>query len=174
MPDKKVLAGGAVLIAAAFWFYIKPNYLDSPPPVPFTEEEIAQAARPTIFVGKAAGEGHSGGEDPGIVLNLKSSGATQSYVKVVMALEFDDPDHEYVGAAPHAVVAKNLVFREELEPEMHKIMDAITTTFGSKTLDDVADAAGREKLKEDLIHAVNEHLHEEKVITVYFSQFITQ
>ena len=36
--DKKVLAGGAVLIAAAFWFYIKPNYMDAKPAPVITQE----------------------------------------------------------------------------------------------------------------------------------------
>ncbi len=27
--NKKVLIGGAVFFAAAFWFYIKPNYMDA-------------------------------------------------------------------------------------------------------------------------------------------------
>ena len=38
--DKKVLAGGAVLIAAAFWFYIKPNYMDAKPAPVITQEQI--------------------------------------------------------------------------------------------------------------------------------------
>ncbi len=175
MPDKKILAGGAVLLAAAFWFYIKPNYLSSTPPPVFTEEQIAAAPRPTIFLGKAAGEGHkAAGEDPGLVFNLKAPSSQPSYVKVVMALEFEDTHKKYVGVAQAAVEAKDVLFAHELKPEMHKILDAITSTFSSKTIDDVATPEGRDKLKADIVKAVNTGLHEEKVSRVYFSVFITQ
>ena len=42
--------------AAAFWFYIKPNYMDPKPPPVYTEEQIAEAPRPTVYLGKAVGE----------------------------------------------------------------------------------------------------------------------
>lgn len=172
MPDKKILAGGAVLLGAAFWFYIKPNYLESPPPPVYTEEQIADSPRPTIFLGKAAGE--KAAEDPGIVYNLKAQSSSPNYVKVVMALEFEDPLHKYVGAAGAGVDAKNVAFAEELKPEMHKVLDAITSTFGAKSIDEVSTTAGREELKAEIIKAVNAELHHEKVITIYFSTFITQ
>jgi len=41
MKDKKVLAGGAVLLVALFWFYVKPHYLAAKPPVVFTAAQIA-------------------------------------------------------------------------------------------------------------------------------------
>ena len=76
MKDKRVLAGVAVLLLAAFWFYIKPNYLDAkPPPPPPTEEQIAAAARPTVFLGKsnaAAGHGAAPAPVEALVLNLKA------------------------------------------------------------------------------------------------------
>ena len=172
MPDKKIMAGGAVLFGAAFWFYIKPNYLESPPPPVYTEEQIAQAPRPTIFLGKAAP--HSGADDPGVVFNLKSPTSSPNYVKVVLALEFGDPLHKYIGAVGAGVEAKNHVFAEELQPEMHKILDAITSTFGDKSIDDVSTTGGREKLKAEIVKAVNAQLHHEQVTTVYFSTFITQ
>ena len=37
MKDKKVLAGGAVLFVALFWFFIKPQFLDAKPVIPPTE-----------------------------------------------------------------------------------------------------------------------------------------
>ena len=172
MLDKKIMAGGAVLFGAAFWFYIKPNYLESPPPPVYTEEQIAQAPRPTIYLGKAAGEG--GGEDPGIVFNLKAPPSSPNYVKVVLALEFGDPLHKYVGAVGAGLEAKNEHFAEELKPEMHKILDAITSTFGAKSIEEVSTTAGREKLKAEIVKAVNSQLHHEQVTTVYFSMFITQ
>ncbi|MBK7125920.1 MAG: hypothetical protein IPH65_08450 [Dehalococcoidia bacterium] len=50
--DKKVLAGGAVLIAAAFWFYIKPNYMDAKPAPVITQEQIDESPHPTVILGR--------------------------------------------------------------------------------------------------------------------------
>lgn len=173
MKDKKVLAGGAVLILAAFWFYIKPNYLDAKPAVVYTQEQIASAPRPTLFLGKNPDpEAEAGNE--GLVFNLKAPPNTPKYARVIIAFEFADPDRKYVGVSgTAAIVAKNVEFAEELEPEMHKVLDVVTRVFGSNTIDQVATTEGKEKLKADLMAGLNAELHEQ-VEAVYFESFITQ
>lgn len=175
--DKKILAGGAVLFVAAFWFYIKPNYMDPKPPPVYTAEQIANAPRPTLFIGKASAGGHGGkatNAPDGIVLNLKPSGTTQRYVKVIMALEFGPATPPWVGLTTDQIAAKNAEFAHHLEPEMHKILDAIANVIGSHTAEEVATVEGKEKLKEELIEAINHHLHGEKVEKIYFETFIVQ
>src|SRR4029079_13579993 len=68
MKDKRVWAGAAVLIAAAFWFYIKPHFFDSAPPPVYTDEQIAEAPRPTIILDEK-------------VFNLKAPANAPNYVK---------------------------------------------------------------------------------------------
>ena len=175
MPDKKIMAGGAVLAAAGFWFFVKPNYLDpAPPPIPPTAEEIAAAPRPTIYLGRIPGEKEKPPTDVGVVYNLKAPAASPAYAKVVLALEFEDPHHAYVGLKPTAVEAKNALFAEELRPEMYRVSDAITRVMGSRGPDEVSTSEGREQLKSDLRTAINDVLHEEKVAAVYFVTFVTQ
>lgn len=161
MKDKKVLAGGAVLVIALFWFYIKPNYFDAKPAPVYTAEQLAQAPRPTVQLEER-------------VLNLKLVGATPNYVKTVIALEFADPKHKWVGAKGAALTAKNEAFTKELEPEMHRIWDVITNVVGAKTVEEVATPEGREALKAELVEAINKELTDEKVETVFFVTFITQ
>lgn len=173
--DKKILAGGAVLFVAAFWFYIKPNYMDAKPPPVYTVEQIAAAPRPTVFIGKAGAGGHGSSNAPdGIILNLKPSGTTQRYAKVVMALEFGPATPPWVGLSADQVAAKNAEFAHHLEPEMHKILDAIAMVIGSHTAEELSTVEGKEKLKEELIEAINHHLHGEKVEKIYFETFIVQ
>jgi hypothetical protein len=173
--DKKILAGGAVLFAAAFWFYIKPNYMDPKPAPVYTAEQIAAAPRPTVFIGKAAGHGGKATNAPdGIVLNLKPTGTTQRYVKIVMALEFEQQVPPWVGLSGAALDAKNAAFAEELSHDMHKILDAIAYVIGSHTAEEVSTVEGKEKLKEELIEAINHHLHGHKVEHIYFETFIVQ
>lgn len=174
MKDKKVLAGGAILILAAFWFYIKPNYMDAKPPVVFTQEQIASAARPTLFLGKNP-DPHAEAGNEGLVFNLKSASNTPNYARVIIAFEFSDPDRAYVGlSGPDAIVAKNVEFAHHLSPEMHKVLDVVTLIFASHTVEEVTTTEGKEKLKEELIEKLNHELHGEVVEAVYFESFITQ
>ena len=162
MPDKKILAGGAVLAGAAFWFYVKPTYLDAPaePPV-YTEEELSAAPRPTVTLEER-------------VLNLKAPATSPHYVKVQIALEFADPEHKWLGLAGEALVHKNEEFTIEMEGELHRVWDVIATVVGDKAPEDVSDSEGRDLLKEELRDAINHELHEQQVEGVYFVTFITQ
>ncbi|MCC6382044.1 MAG: flagellar basal body-associated FliL family protein [Dehalococcoidia bacterium] len=161
MKDKKVLAGGAVLLIAAFWFYIKPHYMDAKPAPVFTAEQLAAAPRPTVRLEER-------------VLNLKAPATSPNYVKAVIALEFTDPDHKWMGAKGEALTAKNEAFAKELEPEMHRVWDVITSIVGTRTVEQVAGGEGRDALKKDLVTALNADLTDHKVETVFFVTFITQ
>lgn len=173
--DKKVLAGGAVLFAAAFWFYIKPNYMDSAPVAPPTREEVEASPHPTVFLGKPDEVSQEAGAAPdGLILNLKSPSGAPAYAKVIMALEFQQPVPPWVGVSGDALAAKNAEYAHHLQPEMHKILDTVATVVGSKTAEVVGTVEGREELKTELIEAINEHLHEDKVEQIYFETFITQ
>lgn len=175
IKDKKVLAGAAVLFVAAFWFYIKPHYLTAQPAPPApTEEQIAAANRPTVFLGKSNAAEPKASVSEALVLNLKAPASQPAYAKVIMALEFADPDLKYVGLPEAVLAAKNEAFAHALDPEMHKILDAVSSVFGSNTPEQVASTEGREHLKEELVAAINEHLHAQKVTAIYFQTFITQ
>jgi len=175
LKDKKVLAGGGVLLIAAFWFYIKPNYMDAKPPPVYTEEQIAESPRPTVILGREVTVGHKTGNAPeGLVLNLKAPASSPNYVKTIIALEFERPEKPWIGVSGDALTAKNIEFTHHLEHEMPKILDAVATVFGSHTADEVSTTEGKEALKHELIEAINHHLREEKVESIYFEVFITQ
>ena len=82
-------------------------------------------------------------------MNLKAASDDPHYVLAVIALEFADPKHTYVGltAAP-AIDAKNTAFAAALEPDMHKVLDATTGIFGAKSLDDLAAPTGPRTVKD--------------------------
>ena len=159
--NKKILAGGAVFFVAAFWFYIKPHYMDAKPPVVFTEQQIAEAARPTVTL-------------PEKVFNLKAPASAPNYVKAVIALEFADPEHKFIKLKGEPLALANEAFTKEHEPEMHRISDVITALMASHTLEELVTTEGREKLKDEIVIALNHELAHEKVENVYFATFITQ
>lgn len=161
MKDKRVLIAGAVLVGALFWFFIKPNYLSSAPVTPPTDKEIAEAPRPTVTLEER-------------VLNLKAPASSPNYVKAVIALEFADPKHLWLGLKGDALIAKNDAYAKDLKPDMHRVWDTITSVFSAKTVDQVATAEGKDQLKAQLIEAINKDLPNEKVENIFFVTFITQ
>ena len=159
--NKKILAGGAVFLVAAFWFYIKPHYMDAKPVVVYTDEQIAEAARPTIKL-----------EDR--VYNLKAPATGPSYLKASIALEFADPDLKYIKLKGEAIGVQDLAFTKEHAAEMPRVWDAVTSVIASRTVQEVSTPEGRDKLKTELMAAVNKELKHDKVENVYFITFITQ
>jgi hypothetical protein len=65
-------------------------------------------------------------------------------------------------------------FEAEVGTGVQLIEDAITTIVSSKTPDDVATTEGKEALKKEIQHAVEQLIHEPKVSRVLFLNFITQ
>jgi flagellar basal body-associated protein FliL len=162
MKDKKVLAGGAVLVLALFWFYIKPHYMDPKPAPVYTEEQLAAAPKPTVKLEER-------------VLNLKAPPTAPNYVKTAIALQFTDPKHTYLGAKGAAIDAKDLAYTDELKPDMPRVWDAIIQVVGGRSADQVSTTEGRDKLKADLVDAINKQLDaDHKVQAIYFVTFITQ
>lgn len=174
LKDKKVLVGLAVLLAAVFWFYVKPTYLAAAPVVPPTAEQIASAHRPTITLGQPV-DPKAAAAWQGLKMNLKSTADSPHYALTIIALEFEDPKHAYVGVtAAAALTAKNAVFADELAPYMDKMLDATTTTFAGTSVEDATSPDGQAKLKQALMDAINANLPDQKVSNVYFPTLITQ
>lgn len=55
-----------------------------------------------------------------------------------------------------------------------KIRDAVIQVLSSKTFAQLSAPDGKEKLKKDLIAAINERLEEGKAVEVYFNEFAMQ
>ncbi len=57
-----------------------------------------------------------------------------------------------------------------------RVRDAVIQIMSSKHFSELQASEGREKLKEDIIHAVNERLEEKKIkaVEVFFSEFAMQ
>ena len=174
LKDKKVLAGAGVLLIAVFWFYIKPNYMDKAPAPPPTAEEIAAAYKPTIILGQPS--------DPklaaawqGLKMNLKNGADGAHYALAVIAIEFADPKHTYVGVKTSAALtAKNAKFADDLAPEMNQILATTTSVMSGKSIEDVSTPEGKDALSADLVAAINADLKDQQVEKVYFPTLITQ
>ncbi|NLC77286.1 MAG: hypothetical protein GX750_06665 [Clostridia bacterium] len=59
----------------------------------------------------------------------------------------------------------------EMTDKLYKVKDTINSVLASKTAQDLED---RQRLKEQLIAAINSHLTEGEIVGLYFEQFIIQ
>jgi flagellar protein FliL len=93
--------------------------------------------------------------DPFIV-NLMDNGG-ERYLKVVMQCEVSDP----------LIIA-------ELDQVKPRVRDSILDLLSSKTLADLADAPGKQRLREEIILRVNNSITRGRISKVYFTEFVIQ
>lgn len=91
-----------------------------------------------------------------IIVNLADGGG-ERYLKVAMQFEV---------ATPEAT--------KELDLVKPKIQDMVIDLLSSKTYADLADNAGKQRLREEIILRVNSIFAQGKVTKVYFTEFIIQ
>lgn len=93
--------------------------------------------------------------DPFVVNIAETNG--ERYLKIVIQLEVSDP-----GVGP------------ELEQIKPRIRDSILDLLTPKTYKDLADLAGKQRLREDIAGRINNILPQGKVTKVYFTDFVIQ
>jgi flagellar protein FliL len=90
------------------------------------------------------------------VVNLMDNGG-ERYLKVVMQFEVSDP-----------------TIIPELDLVKPRVRDSILDLLSSKTLADLADAPGKQRLREEIILRVNNAISRGRIAKVYFTEFVIQ
>lgn len=161
MKDPKILAGLAVMVLAAAWFYVKPNYIDAKPTPAYTDEELEHAPRPVLLLGERT-------------LNLAATPeGRERYVKLELAIEFNDPAHVLVGKTAEQMAAENEELRQELDRYMPNILDTLHRILGSPEYGAIT-AASADPFKEQFLAEVNRIVEGRDATAVYLPTFITQ
>ena len=65
-------------------------------------------------------------------------------------------------------------FEEEIDARMPAIDDAIISVISQHTFEDLYTTEGKEALREEIMEKVNESVPDERVIAVYFSEFVIE
>lgn len=99
--------------------------------------------------------GYLYGFDP-IIVNLADTEIPR-YLKIRIELEGYSPKPD-----------------EEIDKRMSQLKDAIITVLSSKTFKEIYDREGKKKLKEELIHRLEQLLGEHKIKKIYFTEFVIQ
>jgi len=106
-----------------------------------------------------------------LLVNLSDQGGA-SYLRVVLALELEDPP-----------VSKDAKTKEEKPPEKGKVVvsedevkmrDVALTVLGRETSGSLLAPEGKEQLKTLLRSAISAHVHDVKVVDVMFTEFLVQ
>jgi flagellar basal body-associated protein FliL len=155
-----VIAGAALLGSAASWFLlVEPAYFEDRAPVVYTPEEIAHAPRPVLVLDER-------------VMNIAGSGQGR-YLKVGMAVEFDDPVHLLVGKTPDEMDIENEELQLEMERYLPRILDTMHQLLSSSEFTGIT-AATADPFKEAFLAEINQIVDGRSAIGVYLTTFLTQ
>jgi flagellar basal body-associated protein FliL len=98
----------------------------------------------------------------------------RKYLRAGVVLEFAPKDAEYFSMTPEEKTAYETAFNEEMALKVPVINDIIITLLSSQTFESVYTAEGKETLRQKIMEQVNSQLPENKVIFVYFTEFVVQ
>jgi len=107
------------------------------------------------------------------VVNLADPGGFR-YLKTEIVLEVIVADANPADLRGESLVAARDELALEMEPLEPQIHDVITLLLSSKSVDDVATPDGKSMLKAELLEALGEVIGEERLLDLYFTQFVIQ
>jgi hypothetical protein len=107
------------------------------------------------------------------IINLADTG-TRKYIRLTMVLEFAPTNPDYTSLSAEEQTAYMTEFETEIAKVMPIMDDVVITLLSTKTFEDLYTAAGKEKLREELIAAISERVKEYHLISVYFTEFVVQ
>ena len=109
------------------------------------------------------------------VLNVQTGESAPRYVKLGIAVEFENDDPAFGALKGEALVKFEEEFALEFLPYQSALDDAVITIVSAQDFADLNSAVGKEKLRGELKKAFEEILGEEhKIESVYFTGFVTQ
>jgi flagellar protein FliL len=107
------------------------------------------------------------------IINLADSTA-RKYIRLTMVLEFAPDDPAYLSLAAEAQKAYTTAFENKVTARMPIMDDAVITLLSTKTFEDLYTAAGKEKLRQELVKAITARVADLSLISVYFTEFVVQ
>ena len=106
------------------------------------------------------------------IVNLADTGILR-YLKTTIVLEVFDPENP-TGAVKSAETKGKEELPKDLKPKAVVIEDKITAILSAKTATELMTAAGKQHLKQELREGLNQTLHEDRILGVFFTDFIIQ
>lgn len=107
------------------------------------------------------------------VVNLADPGGFR-YLKTEIVLEIVVEGIDPTDLRGESLVAARDELSLEMEPLEPQIHDVITLLLSSKSVEDVSTPEGKSTLKAELLEALGEVIGEERLLDLYFTQFVIQ
>jgi flagellar basal body-associated protein FliL len=98
----------------------------------------------------------------------------RKYLRAGVVLEFAPKDADYFSMTEEEKTNYETAFNDEMALKLPVINDIIITLLSSQTFESVYTAEGKETLRQKILEQVNNQLPENKVIFVYFTEFVVQ
>lgn len=107
------------------------------------------------------------------VVNLADAGGFR-YLKTEIVLEIIVEDVDPAELRGESLATARLDLESEMEPLEPQMQDVITLLLSSKSVEDVSTPEGKSALKAELLDALGEVIGEERLLDLYFTQFVIQ
>lgn len=165
-----VFAAVVLLVGASAAFFLVPQL--------FGSAGIASALGSDAHPNPAGERVEATSPEPGMmypmterVVNIANGGGLH-YIKIELALEFDLPDAKNLKG--EAYKKRQDEFIREMAGRRPIMDDVVTTVLASKTMSSISTLEGKEALRDDLKNRFSQVAGEQKLMNVYFTQFIVQ
>ncbi len=107
------------------------------------------------------------------IVNLADPGGRR-YLKLSVVLEFAPHDAVFNTLTGEERLAAMTAFGEEMGTKKPIIDDLLNTLLSSKTFEQIYTVEGKEALRQDIIARVNALLPHERLLVLYFTEFVVQ
>lgn len=107
------------------------------------------------------------------IVNLADPGGRR-YLKISVVLEFAPHDPLFYTLTGEKKTEAIAEFGKEMASKKPIIDDLLNTLLASKTFDKVYTVEGKEALRQDIVLRINALLPQQKLMFVYFTEFVVQ
>lgn len=107
------------------------------------------------------------------IVNLADPGGRR-YLKLSVVLEFAAHDAAFYTLTGEERLAAMTTFGEEMSLKKPIVDDLLNTLLSSKTFEQIYTVEGKEALRQDIVARVNALLPHERLLYVYFTEFVVQ
>jgi len=142
------------------------SILNPPTPGPTSVPTLV----PTIAVGPGEGLMETMSTK---IINLADAGGTR-YIRLTIVLEFQPLAPVVLATSSTNATDPNATLISEITARMPVMDDVVINLVSTKTYDDLYTADGKEKLRQEIMDAINNKLPEFHVMAVYFTEFVVQ
>lgn len=187
-PRNLIIIIGAVAWIAVLVLFVLPRLTAKPAPVANASAAAAAIAKPVAAISNESAAGGVTAAPKAVqtpllsisnrVFNLANTGVGFKYVKLSIAVQFEDEGGKFGKASGEALKKLQDDFAAENVGTLSAFDDILTTTVSSRTAADLASSQGKEALRTELISKFNQALasggSKERVTYVIFSDFVMQ